>query len=105
MEKREAEVLIVPGERSSRHKEAVIRAACNTVHDTAQLLSAAPSASFRQAKLSFTGTEAQKWDEYFVLFLPTQEKLLLAVNIKSETNCLLLTSEAPSFRLPPGCLL
>lgn len=47
----------MPGERSSRHKEAVIRAACNTAHDTAQLLSAAPPASSREAKLSFTGTE------------------------------------------------
>lgn len=46
---REAEVL-----RGTRR---VIRAACNTVHDTAQLLSAAPSASSREAKLSFTGTE------------------------------------------------
>lgn len=57
MENREAEVLIVPGERSSRHKEAVIRAACNTVHDTAQLPSAAPSASLKEEKLSFTGRE------------------------------------------------
>lgn len=47
----------MPGERSLRHREAVIRAACNTAHDTAQLLSAAPSASLREKKLSFTGTE------------------------------------------------
>jgi len=48
--------------------------------------------------------EAEKWAEYFGFFWCTEEKLLLAGNIKRETNCLLLISEGLSFSLTPGCL-